>query len=123
MLNLKYLQNQPVKQTLKLLRGFCWFSSTEWSEENRKLVHKLVDDYIRSDQARHELTPSMWLSVIDFTRMAGLEDLQEYAYDMFQGSFDWQKLQTESEERKRDKIERSQSRDLRGSGRSVKGRQ
>jgi len=80
----------------------------------------LIDSFIRSEFARKEIKPNMWLSVIDFADRAGLETLRDHANDVFYESFEWQELQTDAWERKREREENDED-DGRG-GRTFKGK-
>lgn len=83
LLKKNYLESQPVKQTLKLFRGFSAMTDKNLSEENKKGVHKLMTGFVQSDFASKEITPTMWLSVIDTTEKCELDDLNEYSRAMF----------------------------------------
>ena len=43
MLSFEYLLTQPVKQTLKLFRGFSMMQDDNWSEENRTAMFQLME--------------------------------------------------------------------------------
>lgn len=105
-----YLETQPVKQILKLFRGFTHMSSENLSDANRNQLNQLMETFIRSEIASQNMQPTMWLSVIDCTEKAEMEDLQTYARAMFYDTFDWIDLQTTSVgSQKKDKEEESPS--------------
>jgi len=74
-----YMESQPVKQTLRLFRGFAHMSDKNLSDSNRQSLLRIVNTFIRSEKASSEIEPSMWLSVIDIAHKLGMEDLQIYA--------------------------------------------
>lgn len=51
-LNQDFLEHQPVKQTLKLFRGFAQMDAKNWSEENKQGIYRVMETFIRSDLAR-----------------------------------------------------------------------
>lgn len=70
--------------------------NSNWSDTNKEGIFKLMDTFIRSDLARKEIQPTMWLSVVDFTERVALDDLSDYARDMFYSNFDWNNLSTQN---------------------------
>lgn len=68
---------------------------------------KLVEGFVKSDFARREINPTMWISVFDFAQRAGLEDIQEHSYEKFFEAFDWDSLSTNVDEKQRQAREES----------------
>lgn len=85
-----------MKQTLKLFRGFSAMTDKNLSEENKKGVHRLMTEFVQSEFASQEITPTMWLSVIDTTEKCEIDDLNEYARAMFYQTFEWDTILTTS---------------------------
>ena len=46
------MEHQPVKQTLKLFRGFAQMDAKNWSEENKQGIYRVMETFVRSDLAR-----------------------------------------------------------------------
>lgn len=100
LLNQTYLETQPVKQTLRMFRGFAHLTETSISKENKTKMLQLLYQFVRSELAIQEITPTMWLSVFDIAENAQFQELREFAHAMFYKTFDWESLFTASEDEK-----------------------
>ena len=109
LLNQASLETQPVKQTLRLFRGFAHLQEGGISASKKQQMLELLDKFARSEVAVKETTPTMWLSVFDVAENAEMAELRSFAHSMFYQTFDWQSLFTAAEENSQGQGRRTKS--------------
>lgn len=87
LLDQDYLETQPVKQTLRMFRGFAHMTNENLTEPNRGNLLRLMDNFLRSEMAVKEIEPTMWLSVVDFAQKLEMQELGIFAQAMFFKNF------------------------------------